>query len=84
MMSNLSNQETMDSIREALAEARANNGFNARQIAAISTLCDRLVLDDPSLTWFVEEIRQSAQEAVYEAAAKGQDDISRMSMVQIL
>lgn len=74
-MSELSNQEIMDKIRQVVSHARSANDLDAKKSAAISTLCDRLVASDPSLVYFVEELRDISRTAARDAARAGQDDI---------
>lgn len=63
-------REMMDSIRTVVADKRGGGSFEPKQIAAISTLCERLVAENPDLTSFVDELRRMATD---EAAMRPND-----------
>jgi hypothetical protein len=62
------------------AQRGAGAGWEPRQVAAISTLCERLVSDDPALAGFVTELRTIAEQA----SASDPADASWRAMVRHL
>src|SRR3546814_5143752 len=63
-------RQMMESIMSNVVGKRDGGSFEPKQIAAISSLCERLVAENPDLTTFVDDLRRVAQA---EVVARPQD-----------
>lgn len=54
-------QGTMNQLMEIVLGERGDGEFEPRQIAALGELCKRLVVANPALSSFVDELRQVAR-----------------------